>query len=229
MAGMKAPASSEARDRVLTRCGVKAFWQAATDEGWPFSSVFKVLLLTGQRREEVAGMRWREVDLDAGQLTIAKERAKNGKAHTIDLHPEAVRLLDPLGDAAAPRLMKAADEREYFVFSHHRAHARLRLWPCKGTARRAHDGNPRRQVPAVENPRSTAHSGVRDGCSRLPAPDHRKSLEPPQRRTGRPCERVPEARVSRGAEAGNPGMGRALMRLVSAEAPASNVVPLRVA
>jgi integrase len=91
----------------------EAFWQAASELNWPFSSVFKVLLLTGQRREEVAGMRWREVDLDAGQWTIAKERCKNGKAHTVDLHSEAVSLLDPLGDAAAAR--RAGDEE--FVYS----------------------------------------------------------------------------------------------------------------
>jgi len=111
-----APPVSEARDRVLSDAEIKAFWQAATAEGWPFASVFKVLLLTGQRREEVAGMRWREVDLDAGTWTIAKERAKNGKAHTVDLHPEAVALLDPLGNAAAPRLMKHSAEED-FVFS----------------------------------------------------------------------------------------------------------------
>ena len=60
-------------------------------------------------------MRWREVDLDARQWNIAKERCKNGKAHTVDLHPEAVALLDFLGDEAAPRLMKDTDED--FVFS----------------------------------------------------------------------------------------------------------------
>jgi len=117
MAGMKAPAASEARDRVLSNEEIKAFWVAASAEGWPFSSVFKVLLLTGQRREEVAGMRWREVDLDAGQWTIAKERCKNGKVHTVDLYAEAVRLLDPLSDAAAPRLMMNTEGEEDFVFS----------------------------------------------------------------------------------------------------------------
>jgi integrase len=111
MAGMRGPQPLEARDRVLSDEEIKAFWQAASDLGWPFSSVFKVLLLTGQRREEVAGLRWREVDLD-GQWTIAKERCKNGKAHTVDLHPEAVRLLDPLDDAAAPRLMKNTEEED---------------------------------------------------------------------------------------------------------------------
>jgi integrase len=75
--------------------------------------VFKLLLLTGQRREEAGGMRWAEVDLDAGTWTIAKERAKNGKAHLVDLSREAERLLDPLGDAAAAR--RAADGE--FVFS----------------------------------------------------------------------------------------------------------------
>ena len=112
MTGLPCPKPVEARDRVLSDAEIKAFWQAASEENWPFSSVFKVLLLTGQRRDEVAGMRWHEVDLDAGTWTIAKERCKNGKAHTVDLHPESVALLDPLGDAAAPRLMKDTEEED---------------------------------------------------------------------------------------------------------------------
>jgi len=116
MAGLRCPKPETPRDRVLDDTEIKALWQAATEQSWPFENVIKLLLLTGQRREEVAGMRWREVDLDAGQWTIAKERCKNGKAHTIDLHPEAVRLLDPLGDDAASRLMKQSAEED-FVFS----------------------------------------------------------------------------------------------------------------
>ena len=55
-------------------------------------------------------MRWRELDLDAGTWTIAKERCKNGKAHTVDLCLETVRLLDPLGEQAAPRLTSSTDD-----------------------------------------------------------------------------------------------------------------------
>jgi integrase len=116
IAGMRGPQPLDARDRVLSDEEIKAFWEAASELSWPFENVFKVLLLTGQRREEVAGMRWREVDLDAGQWTIAKERCKNGRAHTVDLSPEAVRMLDPLGDEAAPRLAKSAEDED-FVFS----------------------------------------------------------------------------------------------------------------
>ena len=117
MMGLPCPKPVEARDRVISDEEIRAFWQAATELGWPFENVFKVLLLTGQRREEVAGMRWREVDLDAGQWTIAKERCKNGKAHTVDLHPEAVALLDPIGDDAAPRPMPGGEGDGDFVFS----------------------------------------------------------------------------------------------------------------
>ena len=110
LTGMKGPQPLGARDRVLSDEEIKAFWQAASELSWPFENVLKVLLLTGQRREEVAGMRWREVDPDAGTWTIAKERCKNGKAHTVDLSPEAARLLDSLGDVAAARLTRNAEQ-----------------------------------------------------------------------------------------------------------------------
>ena len=66
--GIPAPAKPKARDRVLTDEEVKALWRAASELSWPWENIFKLLLLTGQRREEVAGMRWREVDLDAGDV-----------------------------------------------------------------------------------------------------------------------------------------------------------------
>src|SRR5208337_4588059 len=123
IAGMKGPQPLKARDRVLTDDELRAFWQAASEQSWPFENIFKLLLLTGQRRDEVAGMRWREVDLDASTWTFVpdpieddddkwriRRTVKNGMAHTVDLHPEAVRLLDPLD-------MKNTEDEEDFVFS----------------------------------------------------------------------------------------------------------------
>jgi integrase len=118
--GVPAPAKPKARDRVLSDEEIKAFWQAAGELSWPFENIFKLLAITGQRREEVAGMRWRELDLDAGTWTIAKERSKNGKAHTVDLHPAAIALLDPLGEAMAARIVRArawANEPDEIVFT----------------------------------------------------------------------------------------------------------------
>jgi integrase len=96
MIGMRGPSVSPARDRVLTGEELKAFWQTAGTLGAPFDDFFKLLLLTAQRREEVAGMHWREIDLEAATWTIPKERCKNGKEHTVDLCPEAARLLQAL-------------------------------------------------------------------------------------------------------------------------------------
>jgi integrase len=114
MAAMRGPEPLKARERILTDAEIKAFWQGASEQSWPFENVFKLLLLTGQRREEVAGARWRELDLDAGAWTIAKERTKNGRTHRLDLSPQAIRLLDPIGENAAPRLAGNTDD---LVFS----------------------------------------------------------------------------------------------------------------
>ena len=88
-----APPRPEARDRVLTDGELAVIWKGSDALGYPFGQVVKLLLLTGQRRAEVANMAWAEVDLDAGTWRIPKERAKNGKAHEVDLSPQAVEVL----------------------------------------------------------------------------------------------------------------------------------------
>ena len=60
---------------------------------YPFGPFVHLLILTAQRRDEVAGMRWDELDLEAAMWTIPKERAKNVKAHQVPLPPMAVDFL----------------------------------------------------------------------------------------------------------------------------------------
>ncbi len=99
-AEMKPPAAAIKRDRVLENHEVKAFWLAASETSWPFASIYKLLLLTGARREEVAGMKWSELDLDAGVWMLPGTRTKNKRDHRIPLSPQAIDLLDRLGIAA---------------------------------------------------------------------------------------------------------------------------------
>lgn len=73
------------RDRVLSNKEVGAVWRAAGTLGFPFSGLVRLLLLTAQRREEVAGLCWSEMSADLSTWTIPKERAKNGRAHTVHL------------------------------------------------------------------------------------------------------------------------------------------------
>ena len=61
-----------------------------------FAPLFKLLLLTGQRRGEVAGMRWDEIrDLEAASpvLEIPGMRTKNHQTHSVPLAPEVVAIL----------------------------------------------------------------------------------------------------------------------------------------
>ena len=80
--GVKAPAGVVSRDRVLSISELKLVWRASEVVGWPFGPLVRLLLLTGQRRDEVAAASWAEFDLDAKEptWTIPKERAKNGNS-----------------------------------------------------------------------------------------------------------------------------------------------------
>jgi integrase len=93
MAGMKGPKPIVARERVLEEHEIAAFWQASGAVSWPFSSVFRLLLLTGARREEVAGMRRSELDLAAALWTIPGARTKNKREHRVPLTETALALL----------------------------------------------------------------------------------------------------------------------------------------
>lgn len=90
---VKAPPRPAARDRVLSADELRAVWQGADALGQPFGPIVKLLMLTGQREAEVAGMTWAELDLDAATWIIPKGRTKNAREHAVDLSPEAVAIL----------------------------------------------------------------------------------------------------------------------------------------
>ena len=94
MAGLRVPKPAEARERTLGDDEIRAFWKAADEAPWPFSAIYKLLLLTGARREEVAGMKWSELDLDADVWMLPGARTKNSRDHRIPLAQQAVAILD---------------------------------------------------------------------------------------------------------------------------------------
>lgn len=98
IANVPAPSKETSRDRVLTDVEIQLLWRACDAIGWPFGPMVQLLLLTVQRREEVAGMTKAELDLNGLDpiWTIPKERAKNDKAHTVPLAPSVVTLLNDL-------------------------------------------------------------------------------------------------------------------------------------
>ena len=82
------PPAIKARDRVLNKDEIRWFWLASDGIGEPFKSIFRLLLLTGQRLDEVAGMRRTELR-DDGTWHLPGERTKNRRAHVVPLPPLA--------------------------------------------------------------------------------------------------------------------------------------------
>jgi integrase len=80
------------RERVLTDEDIRRVWSATDD--YPFGLFVRFLLLMGQRRNEVAKMRWSEI---SDKLwTIPAERMKGGHAHVVPLSSVAMELLESL-------------------------------------------------------------------------------------------------------------------------------------
>jgi integrase len=93
------PAAENHRDRVLSNDEIILFWKGCETLGWPFGSLFRLLLLTAQRRDEVGSMTWLEVDLEGGVWSLPSERSKNGRGHEVQLSRFALDIL-----AATPRI-----------------------------------------------------------------------------------------------------------------------------
>jgi len=96
-----------ARDRALTSEEIRLVWAACDRIGWPFGPLFKLLLVTAQRRDEVGSMEWPELDLGKRLWTIPRQKAKNDRAHEVHLSELAIAIIESL-----PRIAVPADKEE---------------------------------------------------------------------------------------------------------------------
>jgi len=89
-------AQPHTRDRVLSHEEIKRLWSACDQVGWPGALIIKLLLLTGQRVNEVAQVPWSELDLTNRVWNLPAERAKNSRAHFIHLSDFAMEIIEGL-------------------------------------------------------------------------------------------------------------------------------------
>jgi integrase len=100
--GVQSPAKHKSRDRVLSDDELALAWRHAPGCSYPFEQIVRLLILTAQRRGEVALMQWSHVDLRDGLWSIPAEMTKSNRPHTVPLVKEAVDIL-----AKLPRLDEA--------------------------------------------------------------------------------------------------------------------------
>ena len=93
-AGVKPPSPERSRERVLSDDELRWLWQATEADGYPFGRLVQVLMLTGQRRQEVAAMRRTELDLATRTWSLPAERTKNGRANEVPLPEPVVTILE---------------------------------------------------------------------------------------------------------------------------------------
>ena len=100
------PGKETERERSLSAEELRTVWGAFDSIGYPFGPLFKLLLVTGQRRGEVGGMKWSELTADGWRLP--GERTKKGKGTIVPLSSLAREILDGI-----PQIGE-------HVFRHHR-------------------------------------------------------------------------------------------------------------
>jgi integrase len=130
------------RDRVLTDDELGLIWRHAGDLN--YGAIIRLLVLTGQRREEVGGLRRSELSLQGGLWSISAERTKNGKAHDVPLSTLALGILQTQSKREDRDLVFGAREGAFQGWSkakealdrrmlaalkkEHGDHAKLRPW-----------------------------------------------------------------------------------------------------
>ena len=94
---IEAPAKESSRERVLSKDELKTLWERMASDELKMSEAvrmaLRVMLVTGQRKGEVIGARWNEIDTRTGWWTIPPEKSKNGLPHRVPLSPLALMLL----------------------------------------------------------------------------------------------------------------------------------------
>lgn len=102
----------KSRDRYLSEGEIEVVWTAFSRLGYPFGSFMKMLLITGQRRSEVAGMRWDEIDLNKKTWILPRDRTKSDREHIVPMSSLALDML-----AGLPHFKRDNDGSGTFVFS----------------------------------------------------------------------------------------------------------------
>jgi hypothetical protein len=96
---------SKGRERFLDESELVEVWHAAAlAQPAVYGTILKLLILTGQRRQEIGSLRWPEIDFTSRLIRLPADRVKNATAHDVPLSEPALALL-----RAVPRRLNAHD------------------------------------------------------------------------------------------------------------------------
>ena len=118
------------RDRTLNDVELAAIWQACRDDD--FGRIVRLLVLTGQRRNEVAGLARSELQLASSAWILPAARSKNHRPHEIPLAPLTLEILAPAIEREGRELLFGDGEGAFSGFSKAKAALGKRLAGAAG-------------------------------------------------------------------------------------------------
>jgi integrase len=81
------------RERTLTQAELVQVLRALSADPGPFSDIVRLLILTGQRRDEIGGLKWSEIDLERNLIVFGAERIKNKRQHELPMSAQVRAIL----------------------------------------------------------------------------------------------------------------------------------------
>ena len=177
-AGVKPPTAERSRDRVLADHEVRDVWRAADSIGYPYGTLVQLLTLTGQRRDECAGMRWSELDLKSRTWTLPPGRTKTNRPHDVPLSAAAIALLQRVPRIDGDFVMTTTGKSPSNGYSQGKRRLDMRL--PEGTT-------------ALAAARPAQHLRIRHGPPWHQPAGHREDLKPYLRQFWRHRRRLPKA------------------------------------
>jgi integrase len=158
--GMKKPAGSRPRQRILSDDEIRRLWNelpTSLARSPACQRIIKIALLSAQRVGEISGMGTAELDLANGLWTIPAERSKNKHSHTVPLTSAAIAVIrEALADAGGQPL---------FVFPGKDRTTSLPSMAVAKTIGRAHQRNDDYPAGRFGIPHWTAHDLRRTAVS----------------------------------------------------------------
>lgn len=99
--GLEKPAKSSKRERVLSDTELAKIIEGAQEFPFPFGTIVLLLLLTGQRRMEIGGMRREFIDPEEKTIIFPANYTKNNRQHVFPLGPWALEVVSKVPNGGA--------------------------------------------------------------------------------------------------------------------------------
>jgi integrase len=113
--GTNKASESKSRERVLSDAELAAISKAAPDND--YGRIVKLLMLTAQRREEIGGLTWSEIDKAEKLIALPSARTKNNRPHDVPLSDAAMAVLDSVIERDGRALVFGRGEGGYSGWS----------------------------------------------------------------------------------------------------------------